>query len=342
MDQVSFPGWQPEKSISVIISEQTTQVLVKGQPYVSWQSEDEGCLRLAIVQLCHCGLGSEEELAAAFGRHVNSVRNYLAAFAEEGMRGESYLQLFERHYTRTRWLTERIACVGGAHGGPIQTKKTQDRVKACGASESAWKKRFRKKTGRTTFFYLHPALMADPTRDAVEGHRTDTRPTCGELRPSRNTSTPGSFFGGGGRPRCESILLAHLLVPMLRVGDEFSASWVHDEVQVFQWNLAQEVRHIVVNFHHLKYAVAAPKSQAHWLEDRAAANAIRGLRLHFAFLVQAQRLDEAGLEVKPRSSGVHQRLSFHSAGFRPRQFATDGNQVSLVGQLDCDDDFTHG
>ncbi len=87
MDQVSFPGWQPEKSISVIIGEQATQVLVKGQPYMSWQSEDEGCLRLAIVQLYHCGLGSEEELAVAFGRHVNSVRNYLGAFAEEGMRG---------------------------------------------------------------------------------------------------------------------------------------------------------------------------------------------------------------------------------------------------------------
>jgi hypothetical protein len=87
MDQISFPGWQPEKSIRVIIGEQATQVLVKGPPYMSWQPEDEGCLRLAIVQLYHCGLGSEEELAVAFGRHVNSVRNYLAAFAEEGMRG---------------------------------------------------------------------------------------------------------------------------------------------------------------------------------------------------------------------------------------------------------------
>ena len=87
MDQVSFPGWQPEKSISVIAAERTTQVLVKGQPYMSWPSGDEGCLRLAIVQLYRRGLGSEEELAVVFGRHVNSVRNYLATFAEEGMRG---------------------------------------------------------------------------------------------------------------------------------------------------------------------------------------------------------------------------------------------------------------
>ena len=28
-----------------------TQVLVKGQPYMRWQSGDEGCTRLAIVQI---------------------------------------------------------------------------------------------------------------------------------------------------------------------------------------------------------------------------------------------------------------------------------------------------
>lgn len=83
----SFAGWQPEKSIHVVTGEGMTGVLVKGQPYMSWQSGDEVCLRLAIVQLYHCGLGSEEELAVAFGRHVNSVQNYLAAFADEGMRG---------------------------------------------------------------------------------------------------------------------------------------------------------------------------------------------------------------------------------------------------------------
>ena len=51
MDQVSFPGWQPEKLTSVVTGEQTTRVFVKGQPYMSWQSKDEGRLRLAIVQL---------------------------------------------------------------------------------------------------------------------------------------------------------------------------------------------------------------------------------------------------------------------------------------------------
>lgn len=87
MDDVSFPGWQPEKSIHLVTSEGMTQVFVKGRLYMSWQSGDEECLRLAIVQLHRCGLGTKEELAAAFGRHVNSVQRYLAEFADQGMRG---------------------------------------------------------------------------------------------------------------------------------------------------------------------------------------------------------------------------------------------------------------
>ncbi len=99
MDDVTFPGWQPEKSINVITGAEMTQVFVKGQPYMSWQSGDEGCLRLAIVQLYQCGLGTEEELAAAFGRHVNSVQRYLAEFAGEGMRG----LMSERSGPKSRW-----------------------------------------------------------------------------------------------------------------------------------------------------------------------------------------------------------------------------------------------
>jgi transposase len=87
MNDLNFPGWQPEKSIEVVTGEGMTRVFIKGQPYMSWQSADEGCLRLAIVQLHACGLATEEELASAFGRHTNSVQRYLAEFAAEGMRG---------------------------------------------------------------------------------------------------------------------------------------------------------------------------------------------------------------------------------------------------------------
>ena len=39
------------------------------------------------MQLHECGLGTQEELAEAFGRHVNSVQRYLTGFADEGLRG---------------------------------------------------------------------------------------------------------------------------------------------------------------------------------------------------------------------------------------------------------------
>ena len=62
MDDLDFPGWQPAKSVEVVEGNGLTQVLVKGQPYMRWQSGDEGCTRLAIVQLYKCGLGTEEDL----------------------------------------------------------------------------------------------------------------------------------------------------------------------------------------------------------------------------------------------------------------------------------------
>jgi len=86
MNDLNFPGWQPEKTINVVTGE-VTRVFVKGQPYMSWPSADEECLRLAIVQLHACGLATQEELAIAFSRHINSVQRYLAEFAGEGLRG---------------------------------------------------------------------------------------------------------------------------------------------------------------------------------------------------------------------------------------------------------------
>lgn len=99
MDEVNFPGWRPEKSIQVVEGNGRTRVLVKGKPFMSWQSEDEGCVRLAIAQLYECGLATEEDLAEAFGRHVNSVQKYLKDFAGEGIRG----LISERRGPKSRW-----------------------------------------------------------------------------------------------------------------------------------------------------------------------------------------------------------------------------------------------
>jgi len=99
MNDVDFPGWRPEKSIQVVEGNGRTRVIVKGKPYMSWQSGDEGCVRLVIVQLYECGLGTEEDLAKAFGRHVNSAQKYLKDFAGEGILG----LISERRGPQGRW-----------------------------------------------------------------------------------------------------------------------------------------------------------------------------------------------------------------------------------------------
>jgi transposase len=87
MADANFAGWKPENTIHMVTGEGMTRLFVKGRLYMSWRCGDEECLRLAMVQLHQCGLGTEEELAAAFGRHANSVQRYVAGFAEGGVRG---------------------------------------------------------------------------------------------------------------------------------------------------------------------------------------------------------------------------------------------------------------
>jgi transposase len=99
MDDTSFPGWHPDKSINVVAGEGITRVIVKGRPYMRWHSGDEGCLRLAIAQLHPCGLATEQELAEAFERHVNSVQRYVTEFERGGMRG----LMPERRGPKDRW-----------------------------------------------------------------------------------------------------------------------------------------------------------------------------------------------------------------------------------------------
>jgi hypothetical protein len=99
MDDLHFPGWHSEKSIRVVEGNGLTQVFVKGRPYMSWPSGDEGCVRFAMVQLHRCELGTEQDLAEVFGRHVTSVQRYLRDFASEGMCG----LMSERRGPKGRW-----------------------------------------------------------------------------------------------------------------------------------------------------------------------------------------------------------------------------------------------
>lgn len=80
-------GLDAEKSVRVEERGGKVHVIVKGRMYMSWVEKDEGSKRMAIAQLYENGLGTQEQLADAFGVHVNSVQKYVASFAEEGFAG---------------------------------------------------------------------------------------------------------------------------------------------------------------------------------------------------------------------------------------------------------------
>lgn len=82
-----FAGLDAEKTVRVETCGVKVSVIVKGRMYMSWETGDEGTRRLAIAQLYENGLGTQEQLAEAFGVHVNSVRKYAASFAERGFCG---------------------------------------------------------------------------------------------------------------------------------------------------------------------------------------------------------------------------------------------------------------
>ncbi len=131
MDDVNFPGWQPEKSIQVIEDNGLTGVLVRGRPYMRWRSGDEQCVRLAIVQLYECGLGAEEDLAKAFGRPLRSVQRYVADFDGEGMQG----LMSERRGPKGRWkLTPELRGTSlerqtwGEDGGETLTRPRSESI----------------------------------------------------------------------------------------------------------------------------------------------------------------------------------------------------------------------
>ena len=87
MNERGLGGLDAEKTVRVEERGGKIQVIVKGRTYMRWESGDEGAKRMAIAQLCENGLGTQEQLAAAFGVHVNSVRKYVTLFAEEGFAG---------------------------------------------------------------------------------------------------------------------------------------------------------------------------------------------------------------------------------------------------------------
>ncbi|MBT9150111.1 MAG: hypothetical protein DDT40_00277 [candidate division WS2 bacterium] len=87
MKQAYFSGWDNPHAIEVIESHGVKKVLIRGRPYLSWQSEDVSSQRMAIVQLYESKLATREKLALLFGIHENVVGRYITNFARDGLEG---------------------------------------------------------------------------------------------------------------------------------------------------------------------------------------------------------------------------------------------------------------
>jgi len=87
MDERQFREFNAFARIQKIETNGRTEVLVDGQKYMEWDTGDEVSYRIGVIQLYQSGKGSQEEIAKAFGIHVNSVYNYLKIYKEEGGKG---------------------------------------------------------------------------------------------------------------------------------------------------------------------------------------------------------------------------------------------------------------
>ena len=89
MQQSSFkePNWGRRPPIQLIEDGNMMRLLVNGQPYMSWPSEDDLSHRLAIAQLSELGFGTHEEIAKAFRIHEKSMYNCIHNFSEQGAYG---------------------------------------------------------------------------------------------------------------------------------------------------------------------------------------------------------------------------------------------------------------
>ena len=73
--------------IQVLESGGEVCVLVDGQLYMRWEEGDEESRRIAMVQLHACERATRDELASAFGVHVNTVQKYITQYGQAGSGG---------------------------------------------------------------------------------------------------------------------------------------------------------------------------------------------------------------------------------------------------------------
>jgi len=87
------------RRIVVVDDQRTRLVMVEGRPYMRWTVEDDLAERIAIAQLYEVKLGSQEEIARAFGLSIKSVYNYIRIFEAAGCAG----LLLRKKGPKARW-----------------------------------------------------------------------------------------------------------------------------------------------------------------------------------------------------------------------------------------------
>lgn len=87
MGKEELDGLDAFAKIQVIEDKGQKTVLVRGQPYMSWEVKDQATQRFAIAELYKTGIANQEELAKAFGIHNKSIYNYIINFEDGGIQG---------------------------------------------------------------------------------------------------------------------------------------------------------------------------------------------------------------------------------------------------------------
>ncbi|MGA2091457.1 MAG: putative transposase [Endomicrobiales bacterium] len=73
--------------IQVLRGPEETETLINGQLFMKWANGDETAERMVIVQMYETGKGTQEEIAGAFGVHVNTVYKYINSYKADGTAG---------------------------------------------------------------------------------------------------------------------------------------------------------------------------------------------------------------------------------------------------------------
>lgn len=101
MARFGFNGFIDSTARRIVVVEDQGKriVMVEGRPYMLWAVDDVLTERMAVAQLCELEMGSQQDIATAFGMSNKSVYRYSRVFAVKGSSGF----LGEKKGPKSRW-----------------------------------------------------------------------------------------------------------------------------------------------------------------------------------------------------------------------------------------------